>query len=145
MIKQFENLSMEDRNLLLSAPVLLSVSVSCSPGEVNKDQQADALKLAHLKTFTADPLLIPFYVEVEKHFKNQFESAVKQYMPFDEQKREKLKEVIDRINLVMQKLNADYANRLHNSFQKYERHVRRSAHSVFQDFIFPVPIRGLNE
>jgi hypothetical protein len=145
MIKQFENLSMEDRNLLLNAPVLLSVLVSCSPGEVNKDQKADAIKLAHLKTFTADALLIPFYVELEKDFKNRFESAVQEYMPFNEQKREKLKAEIGRINLVLQKLNTDYANKLHNSFEKYERHVRRAAHSVFQDFIFPVPIPGLNE
>lgn len=143
MIKRFENLSVEDQSLLLNAPVLLSVLVSSSPAEVNKGQKADAIKLSHLKTFTADPLLIPFYVEVEKGFKEKFESAVEEYMPFDEAKVKKLKEEIGRINLVLQKLSTEYAQKLHKSFEKYEKHVRKAGHSVIQDFIFPVPIPGL--
>ena len=57
MIKQFEKLTTEERSLLYKAPVLVSVLVSCSFNEVNKYQEADAIKLAHLKTFTAIPLL----------------------------------------------------------------------------------------
>ena len=124
---------------------LLSVLASSSSREVNKDQKVDAIKLAHLKTFTADPLLIPFYVEVEKDFKNRFESAVQEYMPFDELKSKKLKEKIRQISLALPKLNTNYANKLNKSFEKYERHVRRAGHSVFQDFIFPVPIAGLTK
>ena len=70
MIKQFEKLTTEERELLYKAPVLVSVLASCSFNEVNKSQKADAIKLAHLKTFTANPLLLPYYAEVEKTFKD---------------------------------------------------------------------------
>ena len=66
MIKQFEKLTAEERSLLYKAPVLVSVLASCSFNEVNKSQEADAVKLAHLKTFTASPLLLSYYREVEK-------------------------------------------------------------------------------
>ena len=144
MISQFENLTSEERALLFRAPVLLSVLASCSNREINKNQKADAIKLAHLKPFTADPSLIPFYVEVEKNFEQEFEAISKQYSPFDETNYEQLKQEIKSIYPILKKLNRDYASKLLRSFEKYERHVKRAAHNVVEDFIFPVPIPGLN-
>ena len=145
MIKQFEKLTTEERSLLYKAPVLVSVLVSCSFNEVNKYQEADAIKLAHLKTFTAIPLLLPYYKEVEKTFKGQFETAIKKYFPFDEVKRNELKGEIDKVNLVIGKLDKEYAHVLHKSLDEYAKHVKKAAHSIFQDFIFPMPIPGLSD
>lgn len=145
MIKQFEKLTTEERSLLYKAPVLVSVLVSCSFNEVNKYQEADAIKLAHLKTFTAIPLLRPYYREVEMAFKGQFETAIKKYFPFDEAKRNELKGEIDKVNVVIGKLDKEYALALHKSLEGYARHVKKAAHSIFQDFIFPMPIPGLTD
>ena len=144
MIKQFEKLTTDERSLLYKAPVLVSVLVSCSFNEVNKNQEADAIKLAHLKSFTAIPLLLPYYGEVEKTFKEQFETAIKKYFPFDEAKRNELKGEIDKVNLVIGKLDNEYALALHKSLEGYANHVKKAAHSIFQDFIFPMPIPGLS-
>lgn len=144
MITQIENLTIEERELLLRAPVLLSVLASCSNHEINKDQKADAIKLAHLKPFTADASLIPFYVEVEKNFEQQFESITKQYSPFDEAHCSLLKQQVKNVYPVLKKLDRDYASKLLRSFEKYERHVKRAAYNVVEDFIFPVPIPGIN-
>jgi len=145
MIKQFEKLTTEERRLLYKAPVLVSVLASCTFNEVNKYQEADAIKLAHLKTFTADPLLLPYYTEVEKTFKEQFDATKIKYFPFDEAKRNDLKREIDKVNVVIGKLDKEYAHALHTSLEGYAMHVKRAAHSVFEDFIFPMPIPGLTE
>ena len=146
MIKQLEKLSKEDRQLLYKAPVLVSVLASSSFNEVkiNKSQKADAIKLAHLKTFTAMPLLIPYYAEVEKDFKETFEKAIQEYFPFDETKRNELKKEMDKISSVINKLDKEYAEALGKSFERYAKHVKKAAHSIFQDFIFPMPIEGLS-
>ena len=144
MIKQFEKLTTEERSLLYEAPVLVSVLASCSFNEVNKAQKADAIKLAHLKTFTASPLLHPYYTEVEKTFKDHFKTTIKKYFPFDEARRNDLKREIDKLNVVMGKLDKEYALALYNSLEGYAKHVKKAAHSVFQDFIFPMPIKGLS-
>jgi hypothetical protein len=147
MISQFEKLSKEDRTLLFKAPVLVSVLASSSFNEIeiNKSQKADALKLAHLKTFTAMPLLLPYYAEVEKDFKEEFEAAINKYFPFDEAKRIELKKEMAKTNLVIKKLGKEYAEALVKSFERYTKHVKKAAHSVFQDFIFPMPISGLTD
>ena len=103
MNKQLEILTIEERELLYKAPVLVSVLASSSFNEINKVQKADAIKLSHLKTFTADPLLLDYYTEVEKKFKSQFEIIAKEYYPFDEKQRSALKEEICRVNQIISK------------------------------------------
>src|SRR5690349_456345 len=101
MIRQLEILTTEERDFLYKAPVLVSVLASCSFKEINNVQKADAIKLSHLKTFTADPLLLSYYSEVEKNFESQFEIIAKEYYPFDEIKREALMREIDRVNTIL--------------------------------------------
>jgi hypothetical protein len=144
MISQFENLTSDERELLLKTPVLLSVLASCSNKQINAVQKADAIKLSHLKPFTADPSLITFYIEVEKTFEQDFEEIASQYRPFDGASCNRLKDQIKQTHPVLKKLDGDYASKLLRSFEKYERHVKRAAHNVIEDFIFPVPIPGLN-
>ncbi len=143
MIEEFKRLTEEDRRLLCMAPVLLSVLASCSFNEFKKAKKADAIKLAHLKTFTVRPLLLPYYAEVENGFNDQFEYAVKKYFPFDKNKRDEIKGEIHHINHIISMLDKDYAPALHTSLNKFSKHVKKSRHSILQDFIFPIPIKGL--
>jgi hypothetical protein len=145
MIRQFEKLTDEEQKLLYKAPVLVSVLASCSFNEVNKVKKADAIKLSHLKTFTANPVLLSYYGEVEKNFKELFEVAIKKYFPFDAAKQIALKREMAQVNHVIEKLDKNYAQALNESLKKYTRHVKRASHTVFVDFIFPLPIPGLTE
>ena len=145
MIKQFEKLTTMEQRHLFKAPVLLSLLASCSYNDINKSQKADAIKLSHLRTFTAEPLLVPYYTEVEKHFKEQFEAEIKKYLPFDEAKRNEIKIELERMSLVIAKLNREYSQALRKSLESYAMHVKKAAHSILQDFIFPLPIAGLTD
>jgi hypothetical protein len=146
MIRQFENLSQEEISLLYKAPVLVSVLASGSPNQkdISKSQKADAIKLSHLKSFTAVPVLRPFYEEVEKNFEREFEAAIKKYFPFDDTKLAELRKELDRVSLIIKKLDKKYGDALSLSFERYTKHVKKAAHSIFQDFIFPMPIEGLS-
>jgi hypothetical protein len=144
MVKEFEKLTEKERELLYKAPVLFSVFASCSFNKVNAQRKADAINLARLKTFTANYLLLPYYNEVEKHFRSQFELIAQKYFPFDETKINALEKEIENIDHVINKLDARYGQTLRSSLERFARHVRKSYHSVFQDFIFPLYMHGLN-
>lgn len=143
MIIQFEKLTDEERELLLKAPALLSVLAASGDRKISDTQIADAKRLAHLKTFTAKPLLLSYYDEVEKRFNKNFDATVKKYAPFDTSKRDALKKEIDVVNAIISKLDPEYAALLHKSLAGYADHVRRADHNVAEDFIFPIPIKGL--
>jgi len=145
MITYFEKLTAEEKELLLKAPVLVSVLAASGDHEINKVRKADAVKLAHLKTFTDDFLLLPYYSEVEKSFENYFEITVKKYAPFDDAKREELKKEINVLNTVITKLDEDFAKTLHRSLANYANHVRKADKGFLENFIFPIPIHGLTD
>jgi hypothetical protein len=140
MLKIFEKLTIQEQELLFKAPVLMSVLASGSDGEVNKQQKADAIKLAHIKTFTALPLLRPYYQEVEKRFREDFETVSKTYYPFDEKKRNELKTEIGKVQQILGKINPVYAEILSKSLERYAAHVKKATHSIFRDFMFPMII-----
>src|ERR1035437_3216228 len=125
MIKQFEKLTKAEIELLLKAPILVSVLATSGDHEISKKEKAEAVKFAHIKTFSADPLLLPYYKEVEKNFIIYFEEIVKKYAPFDDVKREALKKEIDTLNTVIAKLDKQFARTLHRSLSNYAEHVKK--------------------
>ena len=143
MIKEFENLTKEEQDLLLQAPALVSVLASCTGNEMNEASKADAVKLAHLRSYKAFPELLSYYEEVEKTFVKDFEAAAKKYYPFDKENRQALKKELERVNQIISKLETHYAKLLHKSLDKYALHVKKAAHSVFEDFVFPFPVKGM--
>lgn len=145
MVPQLDKLTPAEREQLLKAPVWISVLAACRNKEVNKAQKQDAIQLAHFKTYTAHPLLLSFYREVEKTFAPDLDHAIKEYFPFDEDAISRLKKKLSHVQLITTRLDKQYADVLLKSFEKYERHVKRAGHSVFEDFIFPIPISGLTK
>lgn len=144
-MKHFKKLTKDEIELLLKAPVLVSVLAASRDHKISNEEKADAIKLAHLKTFTADPLLLSYYKEVENNFKHYFEMIVKKYAPFNDVKREELKKEINILNTVIIKLNKKIAKTLHNSLSRYAEHVKKSERSFLGNFIFPIPILGLTD
>jgi pyruvate/2-oxoacid:ferredoxin oxidoreductase beta subunit len=145
MIPQFEKLTLREKELLIKAPVLLSVLASCSDHGINQKQKADAIKLAHIKTFTALPELQPYFKEVERNFKEHFEQAAEQYYPFDERQRHLLKMEIKKIQEIIIRLNPGYAAALNKSLERYVIHVKKATYSIFRDFIFPLAMPDLKD
>jgi len=145
MVTQLEELEQHEKELLLKAPALVSLLAASGDHQISEKQKAEAIKLSHLKTFTANPVLIPYYREVEKNFDTYFEEAAKKYAPFDDEKRQALRTEINVLDTVIKKLDKDFARTLHASLKGYGDHVRRADASFMEGFIFPIPIHGLTD
>jgi hypothetical protein len=139
----FGKLSADDQDLLYKAPALVSVLAASTYNRINQDQKVEALKLAHLKTFTARAELTSFYRVVEANFKKDFEDLEKQFYPFDKPNREALKSEIEKVNVIIGKLDKQIAAVLHKSLNEYAMHIKKSGIGILDDFVFPLPIKGL--
>jgi hypothetical protein len=139
----FSKLSQSDLDLLYKAPALVSVLAASTYNRINEAQKAEALKLAHLKTFTARSEMITFYKTVELNFLKDFECLEKQFYPFDQPNREALRKEIEKVNVIIGKLDKRVAVILHWSFSAYANHIKKSGMGILDDFIFPLPIKGL--
>jgi hypothetical protein len=145
MIEEFEELPEEEQKLLLQAPVIVSLLASIGNGEINQWKKIDAIKLAHVKTFTAPLLLIRYYKEVDKTFKHDFQLFEKIYTPINDASTSLLQNKIALINNVIAKLDDEFALALHESLLSYAEHVKKAYKGFLLNFIFPFPIPGLTE
>lgn len=143
MIKEFEKLTAEEIGLLFKAPVIVSLQALSACKEIGKAQRDDAIKLAHTKTFTERYQLVPYYEEVDKHFKKHFEEYLQRFFPFTAEHCAAIKTEMYKVNAIIDKIDAVYAGMLRKSLAGYARHVSNAAHNVLQDLIFPVTFSKL--
>lgn len=145
MISQFEVLNAEEKALLLNAPVLIAVYAVNYESGISEKGKLDAIKLAHLRTFTSDAVLKPFYNEIENTFQEKFEAELLCYTPFNEANSKKLANELNNIKLITSKLEPIYGNTLFESLVKFGEHIRKADRELLENFIFPFPLPGLTD
>jgi hypothetical protein len=145
MIKEFEKLTASEQDILLKAPAIVSLLAASATGQINEWEKSDAIKLAHIKTYSANTLLIPYYKEAESVFEKNFDAMVKKYAPFDEPRRAMMQTEIEDVNDVISKLDDAFGMALHTSLAGYAEHVKKAYKGLVVNFLFPFPIPGLTE
>jgi hypothetical protein len=141
----FKNLSLQENEALLNFPAYISLLAANNDGILDEAEKESAIKLAHIKSFSCDPLLTEFYEETDKGFKNKIEQLDKD-LPTGKLNREAaIKKELLKIEMILSKLGKDYASTMHHSMKSFKEHVSKAHHNVLVDFIFPLPIPGLTE
>jgi hypothetical protein len=141
---ELDILSAEERESLLLAPALLSVLAASNNKDRSIVPDGAAAQLAQFKTFSILPSLAEYYGKAEKTFETDFAAVTKKYASLNSVSREALKEEMDTIIILIGKLNNSFASLLHESLINYNAHALQSAPHVVEDFLFPLPIHGLN-
>ena len=138
--KAFEGLTDAELNQLLDAPVWLSLLAAYTgDGKVSEDERAEAVKLAHLRTFTTPKNLREFYEKVDQRFEQRFD-ALNNRLPEKHEDRIKYLEaqVKHCHKLLEEKVDQDLAADIEESLESFYRHVFKADTSFFQYFAFPI-------
>lgn len=142
-MKQFNNLSNLEKESLLKFPAYISLLAADSDDKFDMTEEKSAIKFAHIKTFSSDPLLTEFYKEAEKVFKHNIEQLDKELPKERKQREAAIKNELSKLEKIVLKLGKDYTSTMHRSMKSFKDHVSQAHHNVLVDFIFPMPIKGL--
>ncbi len=145
MIQQFEVLTEEEVILLLKAPALVAVLVASGGNDMTKEERAEAINLAHLKTLSPHPDLEAYNKNVDAHFEDNFQAVTQKYTPFDAVRIASLKKEINTVNHVIDKLDEPFATLLRESLANYAEHVKKANRSIFEDFLLPFSLQGITD
>lgn len=141
----FKNLSVQENEALLKFPAYVSLLAANSDYKLDKAEKESAIKFAHTKTFSCDPLLAEFYKEADKVFADNIEQLDK-YLPKEKNSREAtIKAELLKIEKIAVKLGKVYTFLMHRSMKSFKEHVSKAHHNVLVDFIFPLSIHGLTD
>lgn len=143
-MKQFSTLTESEKEVLLKFPAYITLLAANSDGLLDKAEKREAIKLEHIKTFTADPLLQEFYREADKVFKNNLQQINKNLPEGREPREVDIKTELMKLEKIVLKLGEDYTSAMHRSMKSFKDHVSKAHHNVLIDFVFPMPIKGLS-
>lgn len=141
----FKNISKQEKEELLKFPVYISMLAASSDDTLDEAEKKSAVKFAHIKTFSCDPLLTEFYMEAEKVFEINIDQLERD-LPKEKNGREAaIKKELLNLDKIASKLGEKYTLTMHRSMLSFKEHVSKAHHNVLVDFIFPISIPGLNK
>ena len=141
----FKKLSIQENEALLKFPAYISLLAANNNYKLDKTEQKSAIKFAHIKTFSCDPLLTDFYREADKVFENNI-MQLDRDLPKEYDKREAaIKKELLNLEMIVLKLGKEFTSTMHRSMKSFKEHVSKAHHNVLVDFIFPIPIQGLTD
>lgn len=144
-MRPFKDITIKENEELLKYPVYISLLAANSDGKLDDVEKRAAIKLAHTKSFSSNPLLLEYFIETEKVFENNIDQ-IDHTLPQDKALRER---VINRKILYFQKmvrrLGKAKTVAMNRSIRSFQVNISRAHHSVIVDFILPLPIPGLTE
>lgn len=139
MAPEINRLNESDKKTLLEAPAVVSIlSALSADGTIDPNEKAEAIRLAHLRTFTSPEILNNYYKEVELNFENNMNNIINN-LPLDyEAKKEYLRNELKKLAPILAKLDREFSMTLIDSLKSFAKHVFK-AHSHFLEyFILPV-------
>ena len=144
-MKPFKNLSVQENEALLKFPAYISMLAANLDDKLDEAEKKSAIKFAHTKTFSCDPLLAIFYKEADKVLENNIEQLDKE-LPKEKENREAvIKKELLNLEKLVHKLGKKYTSTMHRSMKSFKEHVSKAHHNVLVDFIFPISISGLTD
>lgn len=137
--KAFQNVSADEFHHLLDVPVWLSLLAAYTgDGKISENEKAGAVKLAHMRTYTAPKSLQDFYKMVYGRFADRFEQLDNRLPKAVDDKKVYIRAQIRHANALLDKLDPDIASGLQESMASFYKHVFNSDKSFFQYFALPV-------
>lgn len=122
----FKNISTKENKMLLKFPAYISLIAANSDNILDDAEEKLAIELAHIKTFSCDPLLAEFYTEAYKVFKDNLERLNKS-LPKEKNNREAtIKKELSNLENIVLKLGEDYTSAMHRSMKSFTEHVSRA-------------------
>ncbi len=138
-----KNISESENEALLKFPVFVSMLAAISDNKLDEAEKKSAIKFSHIKTYSCDPMLNSFYSKADKVFEKNMLQLDMDLPIIKEERVAIIKKELLELEKIVSKLGKEYTTVMHRSMKSFKEHVSKAHHSVFVDFIFPMPIKGL--
>lgn len=119
MLYHISKLSQDDQELVKKAPLLVSILVAGSDGEIEKEEIERAVSLIHTKSFSEASDIRHLYKEIDHDVESTLNLIIGS-LPTDAAEREKVfSDELAGLNTIFAKLDAQIATDFYNSLRKF--------------------------
>ena len=134
-MKDLKNSHTMEYKKLLKFPAYISLLAANMDGHLDDVEKHSAIELTHIKTFSADSLLIEFFKDVEDSFEKNMIS-INSKLPIGKGEREiVIKHELLKLEKIMDLLDEKYVKVMHKSMKSFKEYVSQAHHNILVDFI----------
>ncbi|MDW3210539.1 MAG: hypothetical protein R8N23_11760 [Reichenbachiella sp.] len=130
MIKEFNTLRDDEIEVLLKAPVLVSILIAGADDKIDKSEIHQAVEIANSKQSRAREQLIDYYKEVGKDFKEKFEKMVNEMPDTPDGRAEIIGKELRKLNFILPKIDHKFAVKLHASLKDMAKKIAEASGGI---------------
>ena len=130
MIAEFAELENEEVELLLQAPLLVSILIAGADGKIDNSELHEAVSLAKLKQTKARKDLIEYYGEVSVDFEDKLKFLINNFPMGHEARNKKIVEELTKLNDVFKKLPLHFAKELYASLKDFAKKIAEASGGI---------------
>lgn len=124
MIKEFENLTKEEKEFMLMIPAFITIMIAGID-----DEEPEAAQLRHAKFITdlketkSRPALRAYYIEVKNVFSQHLETLKNQLPKNPDERLEVISTELSKLNAIYPRLPKLYAEQFHGSMRNFAKQL----------------------
>jgi hypothetical protein len=123
MLEHINNLSEEEKNIIIHSPMYVSVLIAGADGEVNDIERKRIIELIHTKTFSEKYELRELYQTLDHDAAHELRELIAE-LPHDKVERNQiLIEKLARLNKIFPKLEHRFQIHLYKSLRQFAHYI----------------------
>lgn len=130
MIKEFEKLREEEIEIMLKAPVLVSVLIAGADGTIDKAEVKEAVAIARGKQSRAREQLVDYYKLVGETFESKFNEMITNFPQKPEERNPMIIAELKRLNRILPKVEKNFAVKFYASLKDLAKKIAEASGGV---------------
>lgn len=123
MLEHINNLTQEEKNIILHSPMYVSVLIAGADGEVNDTEKKRILELIHTKTFSEKYELRELYQTLDHDAANELREMIASLPEDREERNQYLSDTLARLNRIFPKLEHRFQVQLYKSLRQFAHYI----------------------
>lgn len=123
MLDHIKSLTDEEKNLVLHAPMYVSILIAGADGDINTDEKNRVLELIHTKTFSERYELRDLYQTLDINAADELRRMIASLPDETVERNQLLSDMIARLNHIFPRLERTFAIQLYNSLRQFASYV----------------------
>jgi hypothetical protein len=131
MLYQLRNLSEKEQNIIINAPVWVTLLIACADNDLNREEVKKAANVIQMRSLTEDSEIRTLYREISDDFEHLIQIEINNLPLLGEDRISQLTQNLSQLNEIYPKLESTYAIQFHKSLLKLAAIVAQSDGGLF--------------
>ncbi|WP_258104603.1 hypothetical protein [Marinoscillum sp. MHG1-6] len=127
MIKEFEALREDEIEVLMKAPVYVSILIAGADGNIDKSETKEAVDIARSKQSRAREQLVEFYKAVGEDFEGKFTALVSELPSGVEERNKAITAELRKLNFILPKIDKSFGVALYASLKDLAKKIAEAS------------------